>query len=54
VPTEVIVEASVLSVQTLNTIAASLNMTPMEDTTVGLTGASSTAGASTAAARSRI
>ena len=37
VPTEVIVEASVLSVQTLNTIAASLNMTPMEDTTVGLT-----------------
>jgi len=28
VPTEVIVEASVLSVQTLNTIAASLNMTP--------------------------
>ena len=38
VPTEVIVDASVLSVQTLNTIAASLNMTPMEDTTIGLTG----------------
>jgi len=38
VPTEVIVDASVLSVPTLNAIAANLNMTPMEDTTIGLTG----------------
>jgi subtilisin family serine protease len=38
VPDEVIVDVSVLSVQTLNTIAASLNMTPMEDTTIALTG----------------
>jgi subtilisin family serine protease len=38
VPNEVIVDASVLSVQTLNTIAANLNMTPIEDTTIALTG----------------